>query len=976
MKLDYKFSNLCGTVYKNGNLLFTPDGNTLISPVGNRVSVFDLVNNKSFTMPFENRKDIVRMALSPNAALLITVDEDGRALLINFQRQVVLHHHSFKAAVRDLAFSPDGRFLAVTHEKHVEIWKTPGFTLEFAPFVLHRTLLGHYDQVTSLSWSPDSSFLLTGSKDMTCRIYSMHFIQNFSGVVLTGHHDAIVGAWFSKDAKSIFSVSRDGSLFEWANRDGYLISSDGFVQAAIARKARSKLLKQQSNNGKDQEQDNDENQSDNDDMEDKDQEENHEQEEEEDEGDDEEQNDQDDDDDDDQDENPRKRPSKRMKGRFSQKSRPLNWKSMSRHYFNQNHAKVISAAFHAGTNLVSVGFDSGVFGIWELPDFTNIHTLSISQKKVNTVAINPSGEWLAFGCSKLGQLLVWEWQSESYILKQQGHQHDMNAIAYSPDGQFIATGGDDGKLKLWNTQTGFCFVTFTEHSGGITAVEFAKRGQVVFSASQDGTVRAFDLVRYRNFRTFTSPSVVQFSSLSVDPSGEIVVAGSSDTFEIFVWSMQTGRLVDILAGHEGPISSLAFSPMDNVLASSSWDQTVRIWNLFSRDKQSEMFEQQSEVLSIAYTPDGKYLAATTLNGQINVWNLDLAKQVSSIEGRKDISGGRSETDRTTAENSASGKCFTSLCFTSDGSAIIAGGNSKYVCIYDVKSKMLLKKFQISHNLSLDAMLEKLNSKNITEAGSINLIDQTEDLSDIEDRKDFSLPGVQSGDKSVRRTRRQARTKAVKFSPTGRSWAAASTEGLLIYSLDQRIIFDPFDLDMDITPDTIRATLAQKDWIRALVMAFRLGEQPHIRAVYERIPKSDIPLVTRDLPVKYLDRLVKFVVGFMDTHPRLEFNLEWTLAMVKFHGKYLRDHVNEFASGLRALAKILSKAQDDLGKVCIDNTYLLAYLADRCQQAIDRAAANGDDSDHAMQGQDEDEDNTRGDTGMMDVDRMDVSALGF
>ena len=47
----------------------------------------------------------------------------------------------------------------------------------------------------------------------------------------------------------------------------------------------------------------------------------------------------------------------------------------------------------------------------------------------------------------LGQLLVWEWQSESYVLKQQGHFNSMVSLAYSPDGQYIVTGGDDGKVR-------------------------------------------------------------------------------------------------------------------------------------------------------------------------------------------------------------------------------------------------------------------------------------------------------------------------------------------------------------------------------------------------------------------------------------------------------------------------------------------------------------------------------------------------
>ena len=180
-----------------------------------------------------------------------------------------------------------------------------------------------------------------------------------------------------------------------------------------------------------------------------------------------------------------------------------------RQYFLQGHAKVNCACFHAATGILTVGFSNGVFSLYELPSFSIVHTLSISQKRINTVAVNASGEWLAFGAAKLGQLLVWEWQSESYILKQQGHFYDMSVVAYSPDGHVLGTGGDDGKVKLWSTTSGFCYVTFKEHTGPITGLAFAQSGLALVSASLDGTVRAFDTIRYRNFRTFTSPQPTQ-----------------------------------------------------------------------------------------------------------------------------------------------------------------------------------------------------------------------------------------------------------------------------------------------------------------------------------------------------------------------------------------------------------------------------------------------------------------------------------
>ncbi|CAG8782421.1 27451_t:CDS:2, partial [Racocetra persica] len=591
--------------------------------------------NKSITFPFENRKNISRIALSPNTNILLSIDEDGRVLLVNFHRRIVLHEFTFKSPVADVQFSPDGKQnIEIYNEirKNIQVWKSPGLSREFAPFVMHHKYTGHYDEVTSITWSTDSRFFLSTSKDMTAKLHSLFPTEDFTTVTFSGHKNYVVGAYFSKDQNMIYTVSKDGALFIWKFASSQTPTEDDDQHEEMdIDNAESELTKSK------------------------------------------------------------------------------KWIISSRHYFNQSGAKVICSAYHIASNLLVVGFSSGIFGIWEMPDFNNIHTLSISQKAIDSVTINSTGEWLAFGSSKLGQLLVWEWQSESYVLKQQGHYYDMNTLSYSSDGQNIATGGDDGKVKVWNTMSGFCFVTFSEHTSGVSVVEFAKNGHVLFSASLDGTVRAFDLIRYRNFRTFTSPSPVQFTSLAVDPSGEIVCAGSMDTFEVFVWSVQTGKLLDIMAGHEGPISGLAFNPTGLLLASSSWDATVRVWDVFERSKHVDVLRHTSDVLAVAFRPDGKQLAASTLDGQITFWNVENCDQIGSIEGRKDISGGRKANDRTTAANS-SAKSFNSICYTADGSCVISGGNSKYICLYDVKEKLLIKKYQISHNLSLDGIREFLNRK--------------------------------------------------------------------------------------------------------------------------------------------------------------------------------------------------------------------------------------------------------------------------
>ncbi|XWS20388.1 hypothetical protein CRYUN_Cryun31cG0096800 [Craigia yunnanensis] len=229
-----------------------------------------------------------------------------------------------------------------------------------------------------------------------------------------------------------------------------------------------------------------------------------------------------------------------------------------------------------------------------MPDFVCIHLLSISREKLTTAVFNDLGNWLIFGCAKLEQLLVWEWQSESCILKQQGLYFDVNTLAYLPDSQLLATGADDHKVKVWTVSSGFCFVTFTEHTNAITTLHFMANNHCLLSASLDGTVCAWDPLHYRNFRTFTTPSSRQLVSLAADQSGEVICTGTLDSFEVH-WP-----LLDVLSGHEGPVHGLVFSPTNAILASSSWDKTVRLWDVFEGKGAVETFPHTHDVLTVTY----------------------------------------------------------------------------------------------------------------------------------------------------------------------------------------------------------------------------------------------------------------------------------------------------------------------------------------------------------------------------------------
>ena len=81
--------------------------------------------------------------------------------------------------------------------------------------MLHREYGGHFDEIQSLSWSRDSRFFVSASKDLTARIWSLDPEEHFDPTVLSGHRESVKNAWFSSDQESVYTISQDGALFRW-----------------------------------------------------------------------------------------------------------------------------------------------------------------------------------------------------------------------------------------------------------------------------------------------------------------------------------------------------------------------------------------------------------------------------------------------------------------------------------------------------------------------------------------------------------------------------------------------------------------------------------------------------------------------------------------------------------------------------------------------------------------------------------------
>ncbi|KAL7307553.1 hypothetical protein TKK_0000247 [Trichogramma kaykai] len=884
MKFAFKFSNLLGAVYHKGDLLFTPDGMSVISPVGNRISIFDLKNHKSMTLQIESRFNYSALGLSPNGLLLLAVNEVGDAHLISMITKKSIHTHRFKGKVNCVKFSPNGTFFAVAKERTVFVYSSPGLESGvYNPFVMERVFHDATDDVTCLDWSFDSKLLIIGSKDTTTRLYSLDKYQNFKKYILGSHSHAISGCFFEKKSYDCTTISVNGQMCIWEcsidpddlellkpKKKKVKVDSDGEeddvdLDKAI-EKVKNTMKKASVSDTKSEE--------------------------------------------------------------VESEVNKLFYKRLAKHYLCDDPRKankdavLTAAAYHIESHILVVGFSNGSFYLYSMPEVDMVHSLSMSNQCISSIAVNPSGDWIALGSSELGQLLVWEWQSETYAMKQQGHSSNMTCMAYSPDGQYILTGGEDGKLKLWNTTTGFCTVTFHEHTSAISGVLFSKNRKFIVSCSYDGTVRAYDLLRYRNFKTFTSPRPVQFSCVALDSSDEFLAASGQDFFEIYLWSVKLGKLLEILSGHEGPVTSLAFNPniASTELVSVSWDKTLKIWNAIENNSEHETIRLVADALYVTYRPNGEEVAVTTLDGQISFFHCKSGTQITSIEGRKDLGSGRSDTDLITAKKSLQGKAFTSLSYTADGEYIIAGGQSKNVCIYNVKEGILIKKFEITQNRSMDAVDDFINRRKLTEFGNMNLVEEREETEG--GKVTLRLPGVRKGDMASRSIKPEIRVYDLQFAPTGQAWGAVTTEGLILFSLDVGMVFDPYELEIGITPQTLKAVLKEKEYTKALMMSLKLNELKLIREVVENVPYNDISLTVSNLHENYVERLMKFLASEMENSKHFEFYLLWVKALLTENGQ--RNNCLH-SPVLMMLQKNLQRKYDDLSKICDFNQYTMLYL---------------------------------------------------
>ena len=228
-------------------------------------------------------------------------------------------------------------------------------------------------------------------------------------------------------------------------------------------------------------------------------------------------------------------------------------------------------------------------------------------------SISPDGQLIA-SVGEEGILTLWNWQGQKQAQWNTRQGRIMN-LSFSPDGQKLATAGGDSTVHLWNLQ-GQQLALFQGHTDMVKGLSFSPDGQLVATSGRDKTIRLWNL-QGQPLALFTGHQKDVWS-VAFSPNGQIIAsAADDDTFRL--WNLQ-GKELRQFRANQGELHTIQFSPDGQRLATAGKDGRVRLWNLQGQPL-AVLQGHQGRVWRLAFSSDGRQLASASADGTIRLWTV-------------------------------------------------------------------------------------------------------------------------------------------------------------------------------------------------------------------------------------------------------------------------------------------------------------------------------------------------------------------
>ncbi|MFN6583565.1 MAG: WD40 repeat domain-containing protein, partial [Aulosira sp. ZfuVER01] len=273
------------------------------------------------------------------------------------------------------------------------------------------------------------------------------------------------------------------------------------------------------------------------------------------------------------------------------------------------------------------------------------------EQEVNCLAFSPDGKFIASGSSD-STVCLWNIIGNPTAQFLLGHEQEVNCLAFSPDGKFIISGSIDGILCLWDLQGNLITQPWQGHEEGVISVTFNSNGNCIISVGFDGTVCLWNLQGNAIAQPWRGHKEGVISVTFSPKSDSIISVGFDGT--VCLWDLQGNAITQPWHRHEAKIICVAFSPDRKFIVSGSSDSTVRLWDIQGNPVGQPWHGHEGRVNSVAFSPDGKFIISGSCDRTIRLWDIDgnpITQPWRGHEGQVNF-----------------------LAFSPDGKLIISGGD--------------------------------------------------------------------------------------------------------------------------------------------------------------------------------------------------------------------------------------------------------------------------------------------------------------